>query len=147
MRLALTTACGLLFACVLTGCKQDEGERCQLDSDCSDGLLCCFGPGETKLTGGRCLPENRCVARPQDGAVEDGSLEPDIGPDGPLGDTAPPEDTTPLEDTSPDEDTTAALDTAPAPDTAPDVTPAPDTTSTSDTAPPADAVPEAAPAG
>ena len=29
-----------LAAAAWSACKQEEGERCQIDDDCSDGLLC-----------------------------------------------------------------------------------------------------------
>jgi hypothetical protein len=37
-RLALVAALPVAFA--LTACKQGKGERCQIDSDCADGLVC-----------------------------------------------------------------------------------------------------------
>lgn len=30
----------LIAAAAWVGCKQGEGERCQIDSDCADGLIC-----------------------------------------------------------------------------------------------------------
>lgn len=51
-RLVLVTA--TLFLTTSSGCKQDEGERCQVTSDCADGLVCsasepsiCVTPGTT----------------------------------------------------------------------------------------------------
>ena len=43
-RLLSFTACTAFFvlACAsLTGCRQNEGDRCQVDSDCGEGLVCC----------------------------------------------------------------------------------------------------------
>jgi hypothetical protein len=41
---------GLLL---LGGCKQMEGERCQIDDDCADGLYCELS-GNTRAVGGYC---------------------------------------------------------------------------------------------
>jgi hypothetical protein len=41
----------LLFA---AGCKQGAGERCQVASDCADGLLCILPAGGTPQAGGTC---------------------------------------------------------------------------------------------
>jgi hypothetical protein len=40
----------LLFA----GCKQGVGDRCQVQSDCDDGLLCVLQAGATPQAGGTC---------------------------------------------------------------------------------------------
>ena len=34
----------------LAGCSQDEGEPCQLDRDCADGLICDIGRGSSRGT-------------------------------------------------------------------------------------------------
>jgi hypothetical protein len=48
--IALTLAlCGLLF----TGCKQALNERCQITSDCEDGLVCEL-QGNSPAMGGVC---------------------------------------------------------------------------------------------
>jgi hypothetical protein len=36
----------LLLALLLCGCKQDAGERCQTNSDCSGSLMCCQTAGQ-----------------------------------------------------------------------------------------------------
>ena len=36
------------------GCKQGVGERCQVQSDCNDGLLCVLPAGSTPQAGGTC---------------------------------------------------------------------------------------------
>jgi hypothetical protein len=41
-----------LFAAA--GCKQGEGDRCQVQSDCQDGLLCVLPAGATPQAGGFC---------------------------------------------------------------------------------------------
>jgi hypothetical protein len=40
-----------LFA---AGCKQGLGDRCQVQSDCDDGLLCVLPAGGTPQSGGTC---------------------------------------------------------------------------------------------
>jgi hypothetical protein len=49
----------LLFAlslAVLTssGCKQGAGDRCNVNSDCDDNLICVRPPGGTAQSGGIC---------------------------------------------------------------------------------------------
>ena len=36
------------------GCKQGKGDRCQVASDCEDGLNCVLSAGSTPQTGGTC---------------------------------------------------------------------------------------------
>ena len=36
------------------GCKQGKGERCQVQSDCDDGLTCVLSAGATPQSGGSC---------------------------------------------------------------------------------------------
>ena len=38
----------------LSGCKQGEGERCQVSSDCQDDLICVLPVGGTPQSGGLC---------------------------------------------------------------------------------------------
>lgn len=52
----------LLMAAVATGgagCHQSLGERCQVDSDCDNGLFCEIPTGGNRLTGGTCQSFNR----------------------------------------------------------------------------------------
>ena len=46
----------LMFALLLTvsGCKQGAGDRCNVDADCDDGLICSRPPGGTPQSGGVC---------------------------------------------------------------------------------------------
>lgn len=55
-RLLRLTAVIVLTAPLLlaAGCKQGIGERCQVQSDCDDGLLCVLQPGGTPQSGGSC---------------------------------------------------------------------------------------------
>lgn len=43
---------------LLSGCKQNVGERCQLTDDCAPGLVCEFG-GNTPAMGGYCKDPTR----------------------------------------------------------------------------------------
>ena len=43
----------LLFLTVTASCKQGEGERCQLDEDCTEGFYCELA-GNTRAQGGFC---------------------------------------------------------------------------------------------
>lgn len=43
----------LSVALCLSGCKQGEGERCQINDDCATGLVCELG-GNTPAMGGYC---------------------------------------------------------------------------------------------
>ena len=38
----------------LTACRQGPGDRCQLNSDCQDNLLCALPVGGTPQSGGTC---------------------------------------------------------------------------------------------
>jgi hypothetical protein len=40
--------------CLAAGCLQGVGERCQVQSDCDDGLLCVLSAGATPQAGGTC---------------------------------------------------------------------------------------------
>jgi hypothetical protein len=123
---------GLLVAAT-GGCKQNEGDRCQLDSDCAEGYSCCI-LSTTIQKQGTCQTAARC------GTVAD--LGPDTGgsdfmaeggshdakgsdkkkSDGGSIDSASADtftaDTKAAPDTKPTPDTKAAPDTQPVPDVA-----------------------------
>jgi hypothetical protein len=73
----------ILFASLLTvsglavsGCKQGVGDRCNVDADCDDGLICSRQPGATPQSGGVCLMPGGLST---DMAVsEDGGLQLDL---------------------------------------------------------------------
>ncbi len=53
--LSLTTAIVLTAPLVfVAGCKQGVGDRCQVQSDCDDGLICVLPAGGTPQAGGTC---------------------------------------------------------------------------------------------
>jgi hypothetical protein len=55
-RLLRLTAVFLVSAPLLlaAGCKQGKGDRCQVESDCEDGLTCILSAGSTPQAGGTC---------------------------------------------------------------------------------------------
>jgi hypothetical protein len=69
-------AAGLgLAGLILTGCKQGEGERCEVNNDCSEGLVC----------DNRDVTNGVCTSQPG------GTISVDAGVDGAPGpDSAPP---------------------------------------------------------
>jgi hypothetical protein len=114
-----TPSAGLLaFSLLVPACKQGSGARCEIDSDCSDGLTCqpgpphngiCGNPGTTILMLDAATQVD--TAPPVDAAAVDAEAAPV--------DAAAP-DTAAVDAATPD---TSAVDTA-APDTAaPDVAP------------------------
>lgn len=88
--------CAALFSiCLGTSCKQGEGDRCQLDSDCDDGLVCCVDSAKV-AQGGVCRPAGKCDLAPTDGGT-DGKV--DGGKvDGQTSDTKPSPDQKPVYD-------------------------------------------------
>jgi hypothetical protein len=79
-RLVRLTAVVALLAPLLlaAGCKQGVGDRCQVQSDCDDGLLCVLNAGATPQAGGTCqMPGGGAdLSTPADltGVVQDMSL-------------------------------------------------------------------------
>ena len=74
-----------LLTGLLAGCKQNEGERCQIDDDCSGGLYCeLIGP--TRDVGGYCKSTTSTPV------INDLSIKPVDGPPADLTVTPPPPD-------------------------------------------------------
>ncbi len=63
-RAAVALGVLLLMAFGPTGCKQTEGEACQVNSDCKSGLVCCF---DSQTGKGTC--QDQCLA-PDGGRVD-----------------------------------------------------------------------------
>ncbi len=67
----------LVFALLVTvsGCKQGAGDRCNVDSDCGDGLICVRPPGGTPQSGGVCQTPGSTtgadMSMPDSGTVPD----------------------------------------------------------------------------
>jgi hypothetical protein len=59
------------------GCRQGVGERCQVASDCDDGLFCVLPAGSTPQAGGTCEPP---------GGAASGDLGTDMTVTTPIGD-------------------------------------------------------------
>ena len=56
----------------LTGCKQGVGDRCQVQSDCDDNLICVLPVGADAQTGGTCQPNGAAdIGVPSDGGTPD----------------------------------------------------------------------------
>lgn len=51
-RILLATVCLAALGGLVVACKQGEGDRCQLDSDCDTGLVCNDAEQECVLPGG-----------------------------------------------------------------------------------------------
>jgi hypothetical protein len=62
---------GLLSLGIFAACKQSEGERCQVNADCEDGLTCNLGTNPPSC-------QSIGAEDPIDGTV------PDADPDGPV---------------------------------------------------------------
>ena len=60
MRLRRVAALVVLTAPLLVaaGCQQGVGDRCQVQSDCQDNLICVLPAGGTPQGGGTCEPTN-----------------------------------------------------------------------------------------
>ena len=111
----LAAALILALACS-SGCKQAQGERCQVESDCQSGLVCCVTE-DNRAVGGQCQPAARCEVTRSDSGTTDAT-----GGDGTL--DAAPADTTVADaaDAAEDQAADQATPVDTTPDTAPDVT-------------------------
>lgn len=70
-RLVLVTAS--LFLATAAGCKQGEGDRCQVSNDCADGLVCSASTPSTCVTPGS-------GGNDDDGGMPDAEEPPDARP-------------------------------------------------------------------
>jgi hypothetical protein len=72
----------------LAGCKQGVGDRCQVQSDCADGLQCVLPASGSPQTGGTCQPPGgQDAGLPDLLPTMDISVAPDMtSTDGPSGD-------------------------------------------------------------
>ena len=66
-----------LLALALAGCKQGVGDRCQVDSDCQDNLLCFYTGTPNPSVGGQCEPMSFMGF---DAAPGDGGMQRDAPP-------------------------------------------------------------------
>jgi hypothetical protein len=65
--------CAAALGLTLTGCAQDEGERCEVDSDCAAGLVC---NGSLTNGNGVCARARTNTGPTLDGGASDGSVTP-----------------------------------------------------------------------
>jgi hypothetical protein len=88
----LSLAAALCTSAALSGCKQSEGDRCEVNNDCAAGLTCDNLSG----TSGRCTSKPGSTLPPVDAAVpvvRDGATSDamsDAAPDA-MRDVAPPD--------------------------------------------------------
>ena len=66
--------CGILF-CI--GCRQAEGDRCQLDDDCSSELICCVDVSDQAavIAGGTCQLQDKCELVRSDAGADGGPAD------------------------------------------------------------------------
>ena len=64
MRTSVTLC--FVAACLLCACKRTEGESCQDNTDCDDGLVCCIAESAARGTCGTSLDECMQVAGSED---------------------------------------------------------------------------------
>jgi hypothetical protein len=70
----------MFVAAAVVSCKQGEGERCQVDDDCANGLACNRAKNTCQSSEGGDLDAGIIDAVPADGAVD---APPDAVPDAP----------------------------------------------------------------
>jgi hypothetical protein len=74
---------------MLTGCKQADGESCQVNGDCESGLICCKdSPVATPVDWGVCLSQPDCDAVPEDTSTDNDTISPDTEEDSTVSDPA-----------------------------------------------------------
>lgn len=62
----------------VAGCKQEEGARCQVDEDCSDGLLCNQATQQCSQTTGGGIDATVPDGPPPDAAIDAIDAPPDV---------------------------------------------------------------------
>jgi hypothetical protein len=75
-RLAFVILVSGPWAVALSGCKQGEGERCEVDRDCSSGLVCDVN--------NVCRHPDR-IGLPPDADLRQDAVAPEVAPDGASG--------------------------------------------------------------
>jgi hypothetical protein len=66
----IAVCAGLAALVISLGCKQGLGDRCHLDSDCVNGLVCVIPMGGNRIIGGTCQ-----VAAPDMGVDMSGPVD------------------------------------------------------------------------
>lgn len=83
---ALLASSVALLSLATAGCKQGDGERCQVGADCQDGLVCVLRAGGNPAEGGTCKPGSAADASANLDGPGSGDLTPgpDLLPEGDL---------------------------------------------------------------
>lgn len=68
MRVFVLFVCSLMLP-ALFGCTQGSGERCQMNSDCKEGLICCV-LATNILNGGTCQLPDDCDLTQKDSGTD-----------------------------------------------------------------------------
>jgi hypothetical protein len=104
LRPLLTIGLALGLGAFAAGCKQGVGDRCQVDSDCQDNLVCVIPSGQSLAQGGSCQPTGSAVdmsadftAGPDMAMAVDGSQDLTAAQDLTAVDTAAAQDLTVLD--------------------------------------------------
>jgi hypothetical protein len=64
----------LVAACLFGACKRGEGDSCQIDTDCDDGLVCC--KATTAARGTCAASQSACGAtNPETKSEDDGGAQ------------------------------------------------------------------------
>src|SRR5690348_16947280 len=61
LRISLVLPLALAAGALVAGCKQGVGDRCQVDEDCQDTLVCIIPSGASLAQGGSCQPVGAAV--------------------------------------------------------------------------------------
>ena len=80
-----TAALGAAVLLALTGCSQGEGDRCEVDSDCSGGLTCDL----SNTSFGICRSNTTTTAPDAAQTIDVAAPKPDVPPPDAAPDTAP----------------------------------------------------------
>lgn len=76
MRRIIYSVMLLVLSGGLIACRQGLNDRCQVNSDCEDGLLCVYPPGGTPQTGGTCqMPSSSTDMAGVDQATSDAAAD------------------------------------------------------------------------
>lgn len=83
----------LFLIIALVGCKQGAGDRCQVDDDCSSGLICNQAKLECQSPGGSNDLDASIIDAPKTDAQVILDAPADAATDAPIDSTTPPVDT------------------------------------------------------
>ena len=75
MQIGVNVTLVVLLIVAMGGCKQGEGDRCQVDSDCATGLVCVIEAGDDRFAGGICGQRFPDAGTPDSSSGDDGSTD------------------------------------------------------------------------